>query len=199
MAFLILLTVRPTLLLRMQISVSGALSKFPSFRLGLTSIDTYIIGHYNPPVRIIDLVSHTTYVVYVHFMHKWRDLHFKVDSEQQIYWETLQFYLLSEFLPKICWQEITEQILFVFCFDVWSGARTLAFRLQPLIAFGKTLIFQAKPMCDNYFLWVLLISIETIYELISKPHSHYNSETKQHIIQWDSQDKWTSVFQNTNS
>ena len=25
----------------------------------------HIIGHYNPPVRIIDLVSHTTYVVCV--------------------------------------------------------------------------------------------------------------------------------------
>ena len=34
------------------------------------------------------------------------------------------FNLLSEFLP-----EIAEDILFVFCFDVWSGARTLALRL----------------------------------------------------------------------
>ena len=29
----------------------------------LKDIHTYIIGHYNPSVRIIDLVSHTTYVV----------------------------------------------------------------------------------------------------------------------------------------
>ena len=50
---------------------------------------TYIIGHYNPSVRIIDLVSHTTYVVCVNFLHKWRDLQFKVDSERQIFfWET---------------------------------------------------------------------------------------------------------------
>ena len=28
---------------------------------------TYIIGHYKPSVRIIDLVSHSTYVVCVHF------------------------------------------------------------------------------------------------------------------------------------
>ena len=49
---------------------------------------TYIIGHYNPSVRIIDLVSHTTYVVCVNFIHKWRDLQFKVDSERQIFWET---------------------------------------------------------------------------------------------------------------
>ena len=48
-------------------------------------IHTYIIVHYNPSVRIIDQVSHTTYVVCVNFRHKWRDLQFKVDSELQIF------------------------------------------------------------------------------------------------------------------
>ena len=38
----------------------------------LTYIHTYIIGHYNPSVRIINLVSHTTYVVCGNFIHKWR-------------------------------------------------------------------------------------------------------------------------------
>ena len=28
-------------------------------------IHTYIIGHYNPSIKVIDLVSHTTYVVCV--------------------------------------------------------------------------------------------------------------------------------------
>ena len=46
---------------------------------------TCIIGHYNPSVRIIDLVSHTTYVVCVNFKHKSRDLQYKVDSERQIF------------------------------------------------------------------------------------------------------------------
>ena len=32
-------------------------------------LHTYIIGHYNPSVRIIDLVSHTTYVVCVIFLY----------------------------------------------------------------------------------------------------------------------------------
>ena len=32
-----------------------------------------IIGHYNPLVRIIYLVSHTTFAVFVNFIHKWRD------------------------------------------------------------------------------------------------------------------------------
>ena len=40
----------------------------------LHTSDTYIIGHYNSSVRIIELVSHTTYVVCVNFIHKWRDL-----------------------------------------------------------------------------------------------------------------------------
>ena len=33
-------------------------------------LHSYIIEHYNPSVRIINLVSHTTYVVYVNFIHK---------------------------------------------------------------------------------------------------------------------------------
>ena len=44
---------------------------------------TYIIGHYNISVRITDLVSQTTYVVGLHFIRKWRDLQFKVNSERQ--------------------------------------------------------------------------------------------------------------------
>ena len=39
----------------------------------ITLIHTYIIGRYNPSTRIIDLVSHTPYVVCVTFLHKWRD------------------------------------------------------------------------------------------------------------------------------
>ena len=92
---------------------------------------TYIIGHYNPSVRIIDLVSYTTYVVCVNFIRKWWGLQFKVDFERQIFLETFHgnFYLLSKFLPEICWEKIAEEILFVFRFDVWLGTRTLGFRL----------------------------------------------------------------------
>ena len=65
--------------------------------------------------------SFSHHLTSVNFIHKWRDLQFKVDSESQIIWETFhsKFYLLSEFLPEICWEEIAEKILFVFCFDVW--------------------------------------------------------------------------------
>ena len=46
---------------------------------------TYIIGHYNPSFRILDLVSNITYVVCVNFIHKRRGLQLKVDSERQIF------------------------------------------------------------------------------------------------------------------
>ena len=97
-----------------------------------SNIHTYIIGHYNSSVWIIDLVSHLAYVVCVNFfIHKWQDLQFKVDSERQIFWETFHgnFISFAEFLPEICWDEIAEEIFFVFRFDVWPGTRTLAFGL----------------------------------------------------------------------
>ena len=114
----------------------GAIYRSSSYRKAefcdiFDEIHIYIIGHYNPSVRIIDLVFHTTYVVCVNFINKWRDLLFKVDYERQIFWETFHgsFNSLSKFLPEICWEEIAEEILFVFCFDVRPGARILALRL----------------------------------------------------------------------
>ena len=55
-----------------------------------------------PFSHIIGLVSHTTYVVCVNFIHKWRDLQFKVGSERPIFLRNFswQFYLLSEFLLR---------------------------------------------------------------------------------------------------
>ena len=60
-----------------------------------------------------DLASHTIYVVCINFIHEWRDLQFKVDSERQIFWETFScqfFYLFSEFLPEIFWEIFAEGI-----------------------------------------------------------------------------------------
>ena len=94
--------------------------------------DTYIIDHYNPSVRIIDLISHTTYVVYANFIHKWRNQQLKVDSEQQIFLRNFswQFYLPSEFLPNI-----SKEIVFVFCLMSGLGLDNILSnrprRLQP--------------------------------------------------------------------
>ena len=62
----------------------------------------YIIGHYNPLVRIIDLVSHTICVVYVNFIHKWRDLLFKVDSEWQIFFFEKLFMAIFIYSQSFC-------------------------------------------------------------------------------------------------
>ena len=68
-------------------------------------IHLYIIGHCNSSVRVINPVSHSTYVVCVNFIYKWRDLLFKVVSEQEIFEKLFYFrfnYSLSRFLPEIC-------------------------------------------------------------------------------------------------
>ena len=84
---------------------------------------TYIIGHYNLSVRIIDLASHATYVVcFNFFIHKWRDLQFKVDSEREIF---MAIFIYSQsFCQKSAEEKIAEEILFASCFDwclVWSS------------------------------------------------------------------------------
>ena len=91
------------------------------------SCRTYTIGHYSTSVGIIDLASHATYVVCVNFINKRWDLQFKVDRVFSNF--SWQFYLLSELLSDLCREEIGEKILFVFCYDVWPGARTLAIHL----------------------------------------------------------------------
>ena len=53
------------------------------------NLNTYIILSENnriflSSVKIIEPVSHTIYIVCVNFMHRWRDLLFKVHSERQI-------------------------------------------------------------------------------------------------------------------
>ena len=67
-------------------NVYHALTKYVDIRyhrMQNTLKDTYIHNWpLNPSVRIIDLVSHTTYVMCVN--KRW-DLQFKVDSERQIF------------------------------------------------------------------------------------------------------------------
>ena len=63
------------------------------------------------------LASHTTHAVCVNFIREWRNLQFNVDSVRQIF--SWQFYLLSEFLTEICWEEVAEKIFFHISFS-WS-------------------------------------------------------------------------------
>ena len=45
----------------------------------------YIIGHYNPLVRITTSFLTLLNVVCINFIQEWRDLQIKVDSERQIF------------------------------------------------------------------------------------------------------------------
>ena len=84
---------------------------------------TYIIGHYNPSVGIIDLVSHTSYVVCVNFIYKWR--------ERQIFKKLFMTALIAlrVFARNLLRGIRRKNTFFVFCFDIWPWARTLALRL----------------------------------------------------------------------
>ena len=56
---------------------------------------------------------------------------FKVDSERQIFEKFFMaiLFTLRVFARNLLRANRRRIILFVFCFDVWAGARTLAFRL----------------------------------------------------------------------
>ena len=88
----------------------------------------YIIGHYNPSIKFIDLVSHTTNVVCVNFIHKWRALQFKVNKFLEKLFIAISIYSQS-ICQKSAGRNIAKEILFILCFDVWPGALTLVFRL----------------------------------------------------------------------
>ena len=68
-----------------------------------------VIGHYKPAVRIIDLVSHTTYVVCVNFLYISGGTYSLKSTPYDRFFEKLFmaiFIWLSEFLPKICRRNI---------------------------------------------------------------------------------------------
>ena len=74
-----------------------------NYHLWWCEIHTYIIGHYNLSVRILELVSHTIYVVCVNFIHKRQDLQFQVGSERQIFEKCSIRWVVA----PICWNQIS--------------------------------------------------------------------------------------------
>ena len=61
-------------------------------------VHTYIIDHYNPSV-VLDLTSHTTYVVCVNLNMSVTAYSFRTTDFWKIFHDN--FYLHSEFLPEI--------------------------------------------------------------------------------------------------
>ena len=88
-------------------------------------VHTYIIDHYNPSIRIIDLVSHTNYVVCVLILYiSGGTYSFKVDSERQIFLRNFpwQFYFNTKsFCQKSAERKPPKKY--------FSYFRTLALRL----------------------------------------------------------------------
>ena len=116
-----------------RITVKKIAMKIQSFRITtlncgyhytcpkLIHTSIYVINHYNLSVSIIDLVSHTTYVVCVNFVHRWRELQFKVGSEPQIFWESFNcnFIYSQRFCQKSDDRKSPKK--YFLYFDVWPG------------------------------------------------------------------------------
>ena len=74
-------------------------------RLNFREHMKYIIGHYNPSVRIINPISHTTYIVCVTFLYISGDTYCLKSTPNKKFFEKLFMailFLLPEFLPEIC-------------------------------------------------------------------------------------------------
>ena len=80
---------------------------------------TYIIGHYNTSVEI------TTYLL-TPLMLCELIVYMNDRTYRRLSW---QFYLLTQFLPEICWEEVAGQIFSYFRFYVCPGVWTLGLRL----------------------------------------------------------------------
>ena len=125
----------------MKLHNSAAPIKWKNF---LMQSKTYIIGHYNPLVRIIDLVSYTTYDVCVNFIHKWRDLQFKVDCERLIFWETFHgnFVYSQSFCQKSAEKKSPQRNIFRISFWclVWDSNAGFSFNkpIQYLLDHGDS-------------------------------------------------------------
>ena len=96
-----------------------------------TYIYIYIIGHYNSSVKIIDLVSHTTYVVHVDFIHKWQTTDSLKSTPNDRVFEKLFIAILFtlRLFARNLLRGNRRRNTFRISFEVWPGTRTLTFCL----------------------------------------------------------------------
>ena len=82
-------------------------------------IDTYIIGHYKPFSQDYKLVSNTTYVVFVLILSTSGGTYSlkSISNNRFLRNFSWQFYLLSEFLPEIYWEEAVIEFFFHISFS----------------------------------------------------------------------------------
>ena len=84
-----------------------------------------------PFSQAYNLVSHTTYVACVNFIHEWPDLQFKFVSERQIFEEIFMamLFIFRVFSRNLLRGSLRRNIFFIFRFDVWSGLWTMTLSL----------------------------------------------------------------------
>ena len=97
---------------RRKFFITLQVSLLPLQSLQLSCIQAYIHNlSLQPFSQDYELVSHTTYVVFVNFIRKWWDSHFKDDTKRQMFLKTFHgnFVYTTEFLPEIsfCWKCLT--------------------------------------------------------------------------------------------
>ena len=68
----------------------------------------YIVGYYNSLVRIIVLDLTPLILCVLMVMHEWRNVKSKVVFEN---FDFKKFFLLSDFVPKICWENVAGEFL----------------------------------------------------------------------------------------
>ena len=78
--------------------------RFSSKKTYIISFESYIIDHYNPLARITNLFLKPLLLCALIFIHEWRYLLLKFNSELNRFLRNFSWhiYILSEFLPEIC-------------------------------------------------------------------------------------------------
>ena len=88
------------------------------------SLAPYIISHYNPSVRIIDLVSHVTYVMCV-VLYIGDETYTLISTPKETFHGN--FIYSHSFCQKSAERRKSRRkCFFIFCSDVWLGVWTLA-------------------------------------------------------------------------
>ena len=101
------------------------LSWLTLLQIRLKPMHTYLIMHYQPSVRIMSLVSYTTYVACINFIHEWRTIDFLSNFSWQFY------LLLQSFCQKSVERQWPKKSFFILRYVryVWPRVWIVASRL----------------------------------------------------------------------
>ena len=140
---------------------------------GSYCIHTNLIGHYNPSVRIINLVSHITFVVCVLILFiSVRTYSLKsTPNDRSFFWETFHgnFLIYSQSSCQKFAETKSPKKYFVFYFDIWPRARTLALLLISLHTSNLTTVVPTGlvliQMSVDHITWSISVKIYLVFAL----------------------------------